>query len=128
MWAAFCRHGLAMGHGFEDVTPYPKAETAIAAWSASLQKLLQSSGSVSLHAGWLAATDGRIDEAALRRTKKTAYLINARRGLAGDLRTMTRALQEGWSARMSAVPSHPRLKARSCAWRKGSIPGTWPAI
>lgn len=63
-----------------------------------LDKLLAQSDFVSLHTPLTEATRGLIGEAALRRMKPTAILINTSRGPVVDMLALYRALSEGWIA------------------------------
>ena len=63
-----------------------------------LPQLLEMSDVVSLHAPLTPETRHMIDEAALRRMKKTAHLINTSRGSLVDQASLAAALREGWIA------------------------------
>jgi glyoxylate reductase len=63
-----------------------------------LEELLERSDFVSLHAPLTRDSRGMIDEAALRRMKNTAILVNTSRGALVDTGALTRALIEGWIA------------------------------
>jgi lactate dehydrogenase-like 2-hydroxyacid dehydrogenase len=63
-----------------------------------LEELLERSDFVSLHSPLTRETRGMIDEAALRRMKDTAILINTSRGALVDTGALTRALFNGWIA------------------------------
>jgi glyoxylate reductase len=65
---------------------------------ADLDPLLAESDVVSLHTPLTELTRHLIGEAALRRMKPTAILINAARGPVVDERALVRALREGWIA------------------------------
>lgn len=60
--------------------------------------MLGQSDFVSLHAPLVQQTRGLINEAALRRMKPTAFLLNLSRGPVVDQNALTRALQEKWIA------------------------------
>jgi glyoxylate reductase len=62
----------------------------------SLETLLAESDFVTLHCPLTAETRGLIDEAALRRMKDTAILINTARGEIVETDALGRALREGW--------------------------------
>jgi glyoxylate reductase len=78
-----------------------------------LDLLLAESDVVSLHTPLTAETRHLIDEAALRRMKPTAILINAARGPVIDERTLVRALREGWIAGcgLDVYEDEPRVAA-----------------
>ena len=63
--------------------------------SADLDDLLDRSDFVTLHCPLTPATRGLIDEAALRRMKSTAYLVNTARGPIVDTDALVRALHAG---------------------------------
>ncbi len=63
-----------------------------------LEELLEQSDFVSLHVPLTAETHHLIDEQALRRMKRSAYLINTARGAVVDEAVLVRALREGWIA------------------------------
>jgi glyoxylate reductase len=63
-----------------------------------LDELLERSDFVSLHCRLTDETRGLIDEAALKRMKQTAILINTARGAVVDTGALTRALTKGWIA------------------------------
>ncbi|HZR02035.1 MAG TPA: D-2-hydroxyacid dehydrogenase, partial [Burkholderiales bacterium] len=63
-----------------------------------LAALLEQSDVVTLHCPLTAATRGLIDEAALRRMKRSAILINTARGGLVDEAALVRALKEKWIA------------------------------
>ncbi len=63
-----------------------------------LPELLERSDFVSLHTPLSPETRHLIDEAALRRMKSTAILVNTSRGPLVDERALVRALREGWIA------------------------------
>ncbi|MCP3962878.1 MAG: D-glycerate dehydrogenase [bacterium] len=65
---------------------------------AELPELLERSDFVTLHPPLTPETRHMIDEAALRRMKSTAYLINAARGPVVDETALVRALSKGWIA------------------------------
>ncbi len=80
--------------------PYVRAEmlAKFGARSVSLDALLAESDFVSLHSPLLPETRHMIDEAALRKMKRHAILINTARGPVVDEGALIRALEEGWIA------------------------------
>ena len=63
-----------------------------------LDELLERSDFVSIHAPLTPETRGLIDEAALRRMKTSAILINTARGPIVDTGALVKALNQGWIA------------------------------
>jgi glyoxylate reductase len=63
-----------------------------------LEQLLEEADFVTLHVPLTGETEKLIDEAALRRMKETAYLVNTARGDVVDSVALARALTEGWIA------------------------------
>ncbi len=116
----------AVGFGLRIVyasrTPKPEAESAYGARRLPLDELLAVSDFVSLHVPLTPETRGLIGEAALRRMKATAYLINMARGPVVDTDALVRALQEGWIAGAALdvtdpepLPSeHPLYRLPNC--------------
>jgi D-3-phosphoglycerate dehydrogenase len=96
--AAMCHHGLAMAVLYYDVADYPEAEKSIGATKVELDRLLAEADFVSLHAPLVPGTQGLIGEAALRRMKPSAFLINTARGPIVDQAALVRALEQGWIA------------------------------
>jgi D-3-phosphoglycerate dehydrogenase len=96
--AAIAHAGFAMPILYHDILAYPEAEAALQARRASLEEVLASADFVSVHTPLLPDTRGLINEAALRRMKPTAYLINTSRGAVVDQPALIRALREGWIA------------------------------
>jgi len=96
--AAICRNGLGMPILYHDVVAYAQAERALGARRVPLEELLQESDFVSLHLPLLPATEALIGEAALRRMKPSAFLINTARGPVVDQAALVRALREKWIA------------------------------
>jgi glyoxylate reductase len=76
----------------------PELERELRAEFAPLERVLAESDFVSLHTPLLPETRHLIDEAALRRMKPTAILVNAARGPIVDEAALARALAEGWIA------------------------------
>ncbi|MEL7061840.1 MAG: D-glycerate dehydrogenase, partial [Acidobacteriota bacterium] len=90
----------ATGFGMRILAFDPFARDTIAAddkveWS-DLDDLLATSDFVTLHPPLTPETRHLIDEAALRRMKDDALLINAARGPIVDEKALVRALREGW--------------------------------
>jgi lactate dehydrogenase-like 2-hydroxyacid dehydrogenase len=77
-------------------SPKPEAEAAFGATRLSLEELLTQSDFVSLHTPLTSATRHLIDEAALRRMKPTAILVNMARGPVVKTEALVQALQEEW--------------------------------
>jgi D-3-phosphoglycerate dehydrogenase len=96
--AAMCHHGLAMTVLYHDVADYPEAEKAVGAQKVELDRLLAEADFVSLHTPLVSGTRGLIGEAALRRMKPSAFLINTARGPIVDQEALVRALEQGWIA------------------------------
>jgi D-3-phosphoglycerate dehydrogenase len=96
--AAMCGHGLSMAIVFHDVIAYPEAEKALGARRVNLESLLGEADFVSLHTPLVPETRGLMGEAALRKMKPSAFLINTARGQVVDQAALVRALQEGWIA------------------------------
>lgn len=67
----------------------------IAAGRSGIDELLESSDFVTLHCPLTPETRGLIDDAALRRMKPTAYLVNTARGPVVDTDALARALYAG---------------------------------
>lgn len=78
-------------------TPHPSPENGGVEF-VSLEKLLDESDFVSLHAALTPVSRGMIGEAQLRQMKRTAYLVNTGRGALVDEAALVRALGEGWIA------------------------------
>lgn len=76
----------------------PDVEQELRAEFAPLDRVLVESDFVSLHTPLLPETRHLINEAALRRMKRTAILVNAARGPIVDEAALVRALTEGWIA------------------------------
>ncbi len=88
--------GLGMPIVYYDVVAYPQVEQELAARRISLDELLRQSDVVSVHVPLVKETHGLIGEAALRKMKPGAFLINSARGPVVDPAALRRALQEGW--------------------------------
>ncbi len=76
-----------------------------------LDRLLAEADVVSLHVPLSGATHHLIDEAALRRMKPAAVLVNTARGAVIDEAALVRALREGWiaAAGLDVYEHEPRL-------------------
>ena len=96
--AAMGHNALEMPILYYDVVRYPEAKARLRARPVVLDELLSQSDFVSLHTPMLSATKGLINEAALKKMKKTAYLINTARGPVVDQAALIRALEGGWIA------------------------------
>jgi len=96
--AAMCHQGLAMAVLYHDVADYPEAEKSVGARKVELDRLLAESDFVSLHTPLVPGTRGLIGEAALRKMKPSAFLINTARGPIVDQAALVRALEQGWIA------------------------------
>jgi len=88
--------GLGMPIMYHDVVSFPEAERELGAKRASLDQVLSQADVVSVHVPLVKETHGLIGEAALRRMKPGALLINSARGAVVDPAALLRALQEGW--------------------------------
>ena len=111
----------ALGFGLNIVAYTPRlAPDAVEPWgevATSLDELLEQSDYVSLHLPLTPETMHMIDEAALRRMKSTAYLINTSRGVLIDEDALLRAVSERWIAGAALdvltveppEPDHPLL-------------------
>jgi glyoxylate reductase len=73
-------------------------ERALQATYTDTDTLLREADFVTVHTPLLTETRHLIDEAALRKMKKTAVLVNAARGPIVDEAALGRALREGWIA------------------------------
>jgi len=91
--------GFEMRILYTDVIRLPKeVEDELGAKFVSLDELLSSSDSVTIHTPLLPETHHLIGEKELKKMKKTAYLINAARGPLVDEKALVQALQERWIA------------------------------
>lgn len=113
---ALARRGLACGmrvaHTEHRGTP-PPADLAGRVTAMPLDRLLAESDVVSLHVPLSDSTRHLIDEAALRRMKPTAVLVNTARGAVIDEAALVRALRGGWiaAAGLDVYEDEPRLTA-----------------
>ena len=76
----------------------PEIEAALGVNYLPLDNLLSTSDFISLHTPLNPQTRGLIDEAALKKMKRTAILINTARGSIVVTDALVRALREGWIA------------------------------
>jgi glyoxylate reductase len=83
---------------YSNRSPKPDIEARLGMERLSLENLLTQSDFVSLHVPLTEETRGLIDEAALRRMKSSAILINVARGPVVDSGALYRALSERWIA------------------------------
>jgi glyoxylate reductase len=95
--------------------PHARAQveaSGIARW-ADFDDLLARSDFVSLHPLLTAETRHLIDEAALKRMKPTAILVNVSRGPVVDEAALVRALREGWiaGAALDVFENEPAMAA-----------------
>ncbi len=87
--------GFGMKVLYTDEYPCVEMEERLGAKRVSLNELLEQSDFVSVHVPLMPSTRHLIDEAALRRMKKTAVLVNTSRGPVVDEAALVRALHEG---------------------------------
>src|SRR6267142_157572 len=83
---------------YDAVRAEASAERELSATFVPKETLLAEADFVTVHTNLTAETRHLIDEAALRRMKKTAILVNAARGPIVDEAALVRALREGWIA------------------------------
>ena len=105
-------HGFEMRVVYYDIKRRPPAEEeALGITYLPLPELLAVSDFVSIHVPLLPETRHLIDEAALRRMKPTAILINTSRGPVVDEKALVRALRQGWIAGcgLDVYEDEPRL-------------------
>jgi len=105
-------HGFAMRVVYYDIKRRPPAEEeALGVTYLPLPELLAVADFISVHVPLLPETHHLIDEAALRRMKPTAILINTSRGPVVDEQALVRALREGWIAGcgLDVFEDEPRL-------------------
>ncbi len=96
--AKMCHLGLDMPIVYHDLVAYPEVEETLGARRLSFDEVLAMSDFISVHVPLVTETRGLINEAALRKMKPSAYLINSSRGPVVDQPALQRALQEGWIA------------------------------
>lgn len=75
---------------------HPEVENELGATRVPFETLLETSDILSLHCPLTPKTRGLIDEAALRRMKPHAILVNMARGPVVVTEALVRALREGW--------------------------------
>jgi glyoxylate reductase len=97
---AVARRALAFGMHvvYVDSTDPPIADEVRAARRVELDDLITESDVISLHTPLTPDTRHLFGEAALRRMKRTAVLVNTSRGPVIDEAALVRALREGWIA------------------------------
>ncbi|HEY2703133.1 MAG TPA: D-glycerate dehydrogenase [Candidatus Dormibacteraeota bacterium] len=102
--------GMRIAHTEHRGAPPPE-DLAGRVTAMPLDRLLGEADVVSLHVPLSAATHHLIDEAALRRMKPTAVLVNTARGAVIDEAALVRALREGWiaAAGLDVYEHEPRL-------------------
>ncbi len=79
---------------YTDVQPNPNIEKEVGAQFVDMDTLLKESDYISIHVPLTLETHHLIDEAALRKMKPTAYLVNTSRGPVIDEAALARALKE----------------------------------
>jgi glyoxylate reductase len=99
--------GFHMRVLYNDPHPDPELEEELGLVYASFDSLLKQADFVTIHTPLVAETYHLIDEAALRRMKRTSILINAARGEIVDSEALVRALEEGWIARAALDVTDP---------------------
>jgi len=122
--AAVARRAKAFGMKiiYTSRSTHTEIERELNAEFRSLDKLLAESDVVSLHTPLTPETRGMIDEAALRKMKPGAFLINMARGVVVDSEALYRALSEGWiagagldvTAPEPLPPEHPLYRLDNC--------------
>lgn len=90
--------GFEMRILYNDPHRAPELEDELGLVYASLGVLLEEADFVSIHAPLVPETHHLVDEAALRRMKHTAILVNAARGEIVDTEALVRSLEGGWIA------------------------------
>ncbi len=114
--------GFQMRILYTDPRRAPDLEEELGLVYAPRDDLLEQADFVTIHAPLIPETHHLIDEAALRRMKDTAILINAARGEIVDTEALVEALEKGWIARAALdvtdpepIPSdHPLVAMRNC--------------
>jgi glyoxylate reductase len=90
--------GFEMNVLYTDLERNPRAEAELGATWCPLHELLSQSDFVSIHTNLTQQTRGLIGEAALRRMKPNAVLVNTARGPVVDSQALYTALKGGWIA------------------------------
>ena len=90
--------GFEMKILYYDLERNPQAETELGATWYPLDELLSQSDFVSIHTNLTPETRSLIGEAALRKMKPNAVLVNTARGPVVDSQALYQALKEGWIA------------------------------
>ncbi|MFN3742419.1 MAG: 2-hydroxyacid dehydrogenase [Anaerolineales bacterium] len=101
---------------------HPEVENELGASRVPFETLLEASDILSLHCPLTPETRGVIDEAALRRMKPHAILVNMARGPVVVTEALVRALREGWigAAALDVTdpeplpPDHPLYHLSNC--------------
>jgi glyoxylate reductase len=103
--------GFAMDIVYFKPKREPEMESLLGVRYLTLDDLLSESDFVTLHCPLTPQTRGLIDEAALRKMKRTAVLVNTARGPVVVTDALVRALQEGWigGAGLDVVDPEPLL-------------------
>ncbi len=115
-------HAFGMRILYTSRSPKPEAEAAWDAARVPWETLLAESNFLSLHVPLTPETRGMVGEAALRRMKPTAYLVNMARGPVVQTEALVRALREGWIAGAALdvtdpeplPPEHPLYRLPNC--------------
>ena len=91
--------------------PDPAVERELGAAYVDPDTVFRESDFVTIHAPLMADTKHLVNEAALRKMKKTAILVNAARGPIVDETALIRALTEGWiaGAGLDVFEEEPRI-------------------
>lgn len=95
-FARRCHRAWEMRILYHDVRPNPRAESELGASLVSFDRLLAESDFISLHADLNPGTRHLFNEAAFRKMKPTAVLVNTARGGLVVQPDLVRALREGW--------------------------------
>ncbi|MFO3797976.1 MAG: NAD(P)-dependent oxidoreductase, partial [Anaerolineales bacterium] len=101
---------------------HPEVESELGATRVPFEVLLEARDILSLHCPLTPETRGLIDEAALRRMKPHAILVNMARGPVVVTQALVRALREGWigAAALDVTdpeplpPDHPLYHLPNC--------------